>query len=311
LPRRVHERELAPGDFVGSTTVGPPTPALPKGKPEKIIILIPGIRTNAEWTDVASRRFETFADPIRAYKSHGGRISSFNLITRIGLTKIRDDIARQIVTIITENRTSRISLVCHSMGTDIILDIIDDLPIMTFDYIFFLGAVSHKNKIRRLYRSCRTFVNHVGVRDPWPILAWLIRPDKYSPIGTFGVGKAIYVNDIQFDNDHESCTHIEHVLTYILPVLNGNTPQYPAPERVPQVFNQNTATYLRRTCYLSLAVSVLVILYYTKMSLRVSINGTTLVALLAAPLIIVAGAVVFYLHKRRVTRAGVTQRNDI
>lgn len=238
--RVVRQRDLAAPSFVESVFV-------PAGMgPEKIVILIPGIRTNAEWIDETANRLETFSDPIIAIKSYGGRISSRHLITRLGLKAIRDEVKGQIVKVKIDHPYAEISLICHSMGTDIFSHIVDDID-FRFRFVFFIGSICRRSSARKVARVCDYLINHRGVWDPWPIIASIVRPDKYSPTGTFGFNTGAYVNDRIFTNDHATCTSTEHVMGFIMPVINGIQPLNP---RVTGGgFGFNTYSYIKMLFY--------------------------------------------------------------
>jgi hypothetical protein len=236
---RVQERALSATEFtspfVRSETMG-----------DKIAVLIPGIRTNAEWIDEAANDLDTFSGPIILRKAYGGRISSRHLVTRIGLRKIRDDVKNQLLHIIAEHSGAKISLICHSMGTDIISDILDDVR-HRFEYIFFLGAVCHARKAAKISKSCDFFVNHRGTFDYWPIVAEILRPRKYSATGTFGFNRSAYVNDLLFNNNHETCTQKFHIYKYVLPTIIGTKPLYP--KKIIHPFDLNFCFYIRWAIY--------------------------------------------------------------
>ena len=182
---------------------------------KKIVILIPGIRTNGDWIDDAGRHVEVFNTPVLVLKAYGGRISSWHLFTRTCLHSIRFEIMTQIMRIIDQYPGYDISLICHSMGTDLIADIIGELG-YKFRYVIFLGSVCHTTKARFIARNCRFFINHRGTLDIWPIIASIARPLRYSATGTFGFNSGAFVNDIVFNTDHFTCTRNEHVSMFAL-----------------------------------------------------------------------------------------------
>ena len=291
MARRVQERDLALNTFVD------PTPPLAEAGRDikKIVILVPGIRTNAEWIDSAATDLKTFSDPIEGFKSFGGRISSMHLITRIGLTSIRDDVRAQVNKIKIDHPSADISLLCHSMGTDIIFDIIESID-FNFNYIFFIGAICRTDKAQKIRRRCKTFINHVGVRDPWPILAALIRPDKYSSVGTFGFNRTTFVNDIRFDNNHETCTFTDHVFSFIIPVILGLEPLYP--RNVRAVFNYSLPYYIRNIFYASIIAAIIAMIigwhYGTK--------AIYILPFIIFPVVIVVCTLLYYMKARNGAR---------
>jgi hypothetical protein len=260
LTRRVEERDLALTAFVS------PVPSLTGGGPEKIAILVPGIRTNADWIDEVSHHLETFSIPVRCIKAYGGRISTWHLFTRIGLSAIRAKVEAQINATKINNPHAEISLICHSMGTDIIFDVIDSLD-FNFKTIFFIGGICHVDKANKIRRRCDQFINHVGVLDPWPVLASIFRPYTYSPVGTFGFGTHAYVNDFRFKNDHKTCTSRNHVTTFIIPVINGAKPLYSDPAAIEDFFWYNMHYYVRRGLLFTSMAAAIGYLFVTSWSL--------------------------------------------
>jgi hypothetical protein len=154
------ERELNKAAFASDLERSPTS-----GDRSRIAILLPGIRTNGDWIDEASRHVETFSIPIYVIKAYGGRISTWQLLTRTFLGKIRREVRLQIVHTIVQNPQSEISLICHSMGSDLLVDIIEELGAFRFQFIVFLGSVCHVRNSRLIARNCHFFVNHKGTFD--------------------------------------------------------------------------------------------------------------------------------------------------
>jgi hypothetical protein len=271
-----HERELAPSQFIE-----PPPRPTPTGQ-SQIAVLIPGIRTNAEWIDQAAREMDTFADPIRLLKAYGGPISTIQLITRLGLSSIRNEIRCQIFQIILDNPLTEISLICHSIGTDVIVDILRDNR-FHFKYIFFMGAICSRTSAPIIARSCRFFINHRGTFDPWPIMASFIRPCRYDATGTYGFGAGGYVNDRRFNNNHKTCTDSQHIYDYVIKLLQGMQPEYPTRIKVP--FDYNLIHYLRNAIYLCVVAGIAGACLYTMYSLLL-------------PFAVITGSLWFFLRKR-------------
>lgn len=146
--RRITERSLSKTDFTD-----PLGSSISSGGPGRIVILIPGIRTNADWIDQLASHLETFSGPIKSYKAYGGRISAVHLVTRLGVKSIRGSIRNQITSIIMDNPGCEVSLVCHSMGTDIAADLLIEEIDYNFKYIFFLGSICSRKRRCLLRRA--------------------------------------------------------------------------------------------------------------------------------------------------------------
>jgi hypothetical protein len=247
MTRQGEERSLQPSGFIASTEIIPSTDV-----PPRIAILIPGIRTNAEWIDEVTRQ-ERFTDSLKVIKAYGGRISSWHLITRFGVGKIRRKILAQVNATLLEYPDSEVSLICHSLGSSLAADILNEMN-YRFKYVIFLGTICHCDHAILIKKSCETFINHRGSYDPWPILAALVRPSHYSPTGTFGFNFGAYVNDIEFDNDHATCTSYEHIKKFVIPVISNG--QALGPTQVTKVFDLNRFYYARRFAYCTLLFSI-------------------------------------------------------
>jgi hypothetical protein len=273
---KIGERALGVNEFVERSSL--PTSL---DHPDKVAILVPGIRTNADWIDRVSSRLETFSAPIIVVKAYGGVISAGHLITRIGLKEIREEVKTQILHVLLDHRDKEISLICHSMGTDLIADILDEIR-YRFKFIFFLGGVCHVRKATRISKSCDFFINHRGTFDYWPIIAATIRQISYSPSGTFGFNRTAFVNDLIFNNNHETCTDQHHIFNYVLPVITGSRPIYP--ETVICPFDVNRCAYIKWAIYSSIIIGAAGI-YFTIFSA-------------IFPLLVLVLALLYYLKKR-------------
>lgn len=101
----------------------------------KLLILVPGIRTNADWIDKTQSVMQTFSDEVRMKKISSMPISAVDLVFRFRIESIKTSFRSQLNQIYSDNRDCDISLVCHSMGTDIIADILREMD-YSFEYIF-------------------------------------------------------------------------------------------------------------------------------------------------------------------------------
>ncbi len=195
-----------------------PLPTTGTGR-KKIVILVPGIQTNGDWIDNLARNSDLYS--IDARKAFGGDITWIDLLTRCWLRDIRQEIQNQIISIVSNNPTDEISLICHSMGTDIIASIIEPFG-KRFEYIFFIGSICKETSAARIANCCQLFVNHRGTHDGWPILASIFRPAFYSPTGVYGFNQGAYMTDVLLNNDHHKCTAEEHLYQYIIPTIALN-----------------------------------------------------------------------------------------
>ncbi len=249
--RQVREVQLAPKRHIGDF---PPV----SGGTKKIVLLVPGIRTNAEWIDQANRDLGNFGSQVNIIKTYGGRIPAFSLITRLGLSKIRHSIYSQITQSIIDYPDHQISLICHSLGTDLIAEIFRKNR-FRFDHVFFLASVCHDRHLVSLRQSCSYLTSHKGTYDIWPIMASIARPDTYMPSGVFGFNQGVHVNEMTFENDHFSCTDRDHILTYVIPTILGSNATYPSSCAIP--LSQSGFVYMRRAIYI-LTIAFPVLCYF-------------------------------------------------
>jgi hypothetical protein len=253
-----------------------------------LAILVPGIRTNAEWIDEAARDAETFGIPVEIVKATEGRISALHLLTRIGLGSIRRGIKEQILSSLYKHKGRPISLICHSMGTDVVCDILQELPPFEdfrFERIIFLGSICHHKRAKDIIPRTKRFINHRGTFDQWPIIAYIVRGDRYCHTGTFGFNKGEWVKDITFNNDHFTCTGRDHVINYVLPQIS-NTDIQVCP-RVNHPFNYNVVWLLRQAFVFSFPVAAL---------------GYFYPLLFCTPLVIAVVSLIYCLWPRKIPR---------
>jgi hypothetical protein len=221
-----------------------------------LAILVPGIRTNAEWIDETARDAETFGIPVQIEKATEGRISGLQLLSGCGLGHIKKELTDQITSLVHKNKDRPISLICHSMGSHLICDVLRDLPIkFQFEHIIFLGSICAQKRAKDIHRYTNSFINHRGTYDLWPIVAYILRGEIYSHTGTFGFNKTAWVQDISFNNDHFTCTGRDHVVNYVLPQIMKLDIQVPL--NVQHPFDFNFVWYLRSAFICSLPLTLL------------------------------------------------------
>jgi hypothetical protein len=199
---------------------------------EIILVVIPGIRTNAEWTvdwpwtqAALSRNVRFFV----AMPSH--HLNEFDLIFGWRNSKLVKELREQLEHLREQNPATPISIVAHSLGTELFARASKDMSV-SFDWIFFIGAVCHRKHAPRLHKACRCFVNDRGRRDPWPFWAEIFCKRRYSATGTFGFRQTYIEFERRFDYDHMTCTSIEHLEKWVLPSIYGDY-RVPTPKESP------------------------------------------------------------------------------
>lgn len=191
------------------------------GTPHKVIILIPGIRTSGAWIDDIKQHFSAYSFNLEIKIAYSDRISSFDLLTRIRINKIREKVLIGVARIVTDYPDAEISIICHSMGSDFVSNFAEAFG-RRFKFVIFLGSVCHTRHLLSIASCCEKFINHRGTHDYWPILASIVRPDQYSPTGTFGFRNDTLVSEITFNNDHMQCTEVNHLIDYVIPYIFFN-----------------------------------------------------------------------------------------
>jgi hypothetical protein len=161
----------------------------PQAQREEVILLIHGIRTQAEWQDmvavvlrqipnvvVVPLKYEFF-DALRFWLPFVTRRLPISQL----IWRIRE--ARR------QNPDARFSVIAHSFGTYAIAEILRDHPDITLHRLVLCGAVLKRNfRWDRIKNQVETeIINDCGMRDVWPVLAqsttW-----GYGASGTFGFG---------------------------------------------------------------------------------------------------------------------------
>ncbi|MBS0357534.1 MAG: hypothetical protein JSR83_26915 [Proteobacteria bacterium] len=186
---------------------------------ESIVVLVHGIRTNAEWQGrvvklLGDAGFKNtvplgygFLDACRFW---------FPFLTRRGpISKIARDLRR----IRSDNEGVNISIVAHSFGTYILSEILKEETDIVFHRIQLCGSIINLNyrwdKVKAQVRGC--IVNDVGTSDVWPVLAKALSWG-YGPSGTFGF-KRYGLTDRYIKCGHSDFFDDEHVKKYWLPFL--------------------------------------------------------------------------------------------
>lgn len=234
-----------------------------------LVFLIPGIRTNGWWAQEA-RMQELLWDgrevhfvPVRGNGGSTDRLSSWHLVSRLGLQGFRKSYALQISTLASKKNYASINVFAHSMGSALFADIIGtaarDLPKKKFDTVAFLGSVCHRRHAKTLNENAELFVNDVGTRDYFPFIASIIRPESYSDVGFVGFLNA-FAHDRFFEHDHTNCTSLEHIKDGLVPLISTAEVRPLGSRKVsPRFFN--VFVYVRRVIWIFPVVLLLFLLW--------------------------------------------------
>lgn len=223
-----------------------------------LVFLIPGIRTDGWWAQDARRENllwegrEILFVPVRGNGGGVERLSTWHLVTRLGLSGFRQSFVEQMRDISSREDYATVNVFAHSMGSALFADIVHraaaDLPGGRFDTVAFLGSVCHRRHARTLYDRAHLFVNDVGTRDYWPFAASIVRPFAYNDVGFAGFLNA-YAFDRFFPNDHESCTSLRHLREELVPLISTGSDVRPLGRPLVRRPKFNTFVYLRRAAW--------------------------------------------------------------
>jgi pimeloyl-ACP methyl ester carboxylesterase len=155
---------------------------------QRLIILVHGIRTRAEWQGRLRHLFE--ADGRTSVESLGyGYFDAFRFLcplwTRQGPVK---EILRKVRDALNRHRDERkeVIFVAHSFGTFILSKILSENPDICPDRVLLCGSIiSRTYQWDALPNRPQIVVNEAGSRDIWPILAKSVTWG-YGYTGTFG-----------------------------------------------------------------------------------------------------------------------------
>lgn len=192
---------------------------VPATATEKIVVLIHGIRTNAEWQDRAARVLaESAGFSVKPIKFGVLNLAKFwcPILTRVApitnvLNEIRD--------IRAQFPTAEISVVAHSFGTYAIVKILQKTPDVQIHRLLLCGAIVEKRLQWQMMPRFPTggVLNLCGTKDVMPILA-KITTWGYGCTGRYGLGTN-RVSDVFLDVTHSGFFADDCIKTYWVPFL--------------------------------------------------------------------------------------------
>ncbi len=246
-------------DPVGHVVVEPDRP---RGPPERalLILMLPGIRSSAQWSD-------DFSFALREYTSRDiraglvkppGIIQTTDAVLRWRMRYLRRHSIRQIDYHLSQNPDRDVAILCHSMGAAILADIVASVsaavgarPHGRLTEIVFVGSVCHAGHAERIRAACARFTNDAGRRDLTAIMAGIVNPWRYGWTGRFGFRQG-FVIDRFYDLNHSECTLTAHLSENVLPVLAGTRIDGPDPADAMRTFQR--WRYARRGIWVACAV---------------------------------------------------------
>ncbi len=192
---------------------------------QHVILILHGIRTQAEWAQQTAAVLET--DPhIRAYPI---RYEFFDLIRFLLPTRfLRGRPVRRFVSLLRDElskRPEKLSVIAHSFGTYIVARTLEEEPDIHFHRLILCGSVVRDDfewhKYGHRLNSDRDgfhVVNDCGMHDIWPVMAKSITWG-YGSSGRFGFGHP-RCKDRYFNVGHSGFFGREFVRDYWLPYLS-------------------------------------------------------------------------------------------
>jgi hypothetical protein len=198
--------------------------ANPTLKPNHIVMLIHGIRTNAEWQGVAVKELSPHCRRVVPIRYGFFDVISFwfpvtFLFRWMPVRKVRDELRN----LIANNPTAHISVVAHSFGTYILTKVLKKHFDIKLFRIVLCGAIvpSEYDWLRLPNKPRGGLMNDIGLLDRLPIVAE-VSTWGYGPTGTYGFGTG-EVHDNFHECGHSGFFTAEHLRCYWIPFLFGGT----------------------------------------------------------------------------------------
>ena len=163
---------------------------------KRLVLLIHGIRTEADWADMAKPILEDEDTKVVPIKY--GFFDVFRFICPF-FTRNRPiaEIHWKISRAIFEYPGAEITVIAHSFGTFAMSRILKENPAIKISKMILCGSIIKQNFKWGEFRNLPKIINDCGVRDNWPLLAgsgtW-----GFGCSGTFGFG-SVEVHD-RFNN---------------------------------------------------------------------------------------------------------------
>ncbi|MBK6768613.1 MAG: hypothetical protein IPG72_06320 [Ardenticatenales bacterium] len=186
----------------------------------RVVIIIHGIRTHAEWIPRLRSGLED--DGAEAIEAKYGFLSIVRFLTPF----LRGDAVRVVEMRINEvsNRDPRpqIDIIAHSFGTYIIAKILQRNPSLRVHRIILCGSILPQRYgwPQEFVQTPRRIVNDCGWRDPWPIAATAVTWG-FGPSGAFGLFQTTAVENRHHPLSHSQFFSDEFTAKYWRPFLTS------------------------------------------------------------------------------------------
>lgn len=193
-------------------------------KPRHIIVLLHGIRTNAEWQGLAVDAFSPYCLKVIPVKYGFFDVISFwfpitPFFRGMPIRRVEDELK----SVIADYSNVHVSVVAHSFGTYIISRVLKrNFNIRLFRLLMCGSIIPLRYDWRRLPNKPRGgLMNDIGTKDRLPILAETLTWG-YGASGTYGFGTA-EVDENYHDFGHSGFFSKDHVNSYWVPFLFHGT----------------------------------------------------------------------------------------
>lgn len=195
-------------------------------KRPKILFLIHGIRTNAEWQDKLNRIIKKSLSDDDTAIVLKPKYGFFNIISfilpkfvfrRLAIIKIK----KQLRLAIAENPNGEITIIAHSFGTYIVSDILHKNNDINIDKLLLCGSIVKEGfKWAELKNLPKLIVNDCGTKDYLPVIAkslWL----GYGSSGIQGF-HCVKANNRYHNFGHSSFFDDDFMVKFWLPFITNN-----------------------------------------------------------------------------------------
>ena len=184
---------------------------------ERVVILIHGIRTFANWQPMVTRVLEEIPGT-RVVALQYGYFDAFRFWCPFFTRQFPiGDVRREIQNVKNSNPDAKYSVIAHSFGTYIISKILLADPDLSLNHLVLSGCIVSR-RYRWDYvksRIATPIVNDYGTKDIWPVMAKCLSWG-YGDTGRHGFGRT-HVMDRGHDYEHSQFFNEEFVRTYWKP----------------------------------------------------------------------------------------------
>lgn len=188
-------------------------------EPERVIMLVHGIRTTANWQQLVEQELGLLAPNVTVYPV---RYGVFDLISFLSPVGTRGAPVKRVLQEIQDAKlkhpNAKISVVAHSFGTYVMSKILKHHDV-SLERLVLCGAVIPEDYRWRDVREKieGPVVNDVGTQDILPLVAKHATVG-YGPSGRYGFG-TVHVKDRFFDFGHSGFFTEHHIRTFWAPLL--------------------------------------------------------------------------------------------